>query len=194
MDIVKLQQAVDGIRHHLAAGDRDAAITLCRETMGVDQKAAEHAVAWVDAHKSAAATQSADVNIEDLGQQIRQILQAVPGGGMAGTVLRLAGLDLSKIAGTITVESEGSRKTMHMAIPTMRLTGNDQGQATPPTAAPAGQPAGAADDRPPPVGVLERPHAPTVERPRGLGLVGIAILLLVLAAVVAAAVFLLRRS
>jgi hypothetical protein len=194
MDIVKLQQAIDGIRHHLAAGDRDAAIALCRETMGVDQKAAEHAVEWVAAHKSAAVTQSGDVNIEDVGQQIRQILQAVPGGGMAGTVLKLAGLDLSKIAGTVTIEGEGSRKTVHMALPTMRLAGNDQRKATRPTEAPAGQPARAPDDRPQHVGVLERQHGRTVERPRGLGLVGFSILLLVLAAVAAAAIILLRRS
>jgi hypothetical protein len=194
MDIVKLQQAIDGIRHHLAAGDRDAAVALCRETMGVDQRVAEHAVEWVAAHKSAAVTQSSEVNIEDLGRQIRQILQAVPGGGMAGTVLRFAGLDLSKIAGTATIEGEGGRKTMHMTLPTMRLTGNDQGQATPPTEAPAGQPARAPDDPPQPVGVRERPHARTVERPRGLGRVGVAILLLVLAALAAAAIFLLRRG
>lgn len=194
MDLVKLQQAVDGIRHHLAAGDRDAAIAVCRETMGVDQKVAEHAVQWVAAHKSTAVTQSVEVNIEDLGRQIRQILQAVPGGGMAGTVLRLAGLDLSKIAGSATIEGEGGRKTMQMSLPTMGLTGNDQGKAPPPTEAPAGQPARAPDDRPQPAGIRERPHAPTVERPRGRGRVGIAILLLVLAAVAAAAVFLLRRS
>ena len=191
MDLVKLQQAVDGIRHHLAAGDRDAAIALCRETMGVDQRVAEHAVAWVATHNSAAVTQSVEVNIEDLGRQIRQILQAVPGGGMAGTVLRLAGLDLSKIAGSAAVE--GGRKTMQMTLPTMGLTGNDPGRATAPAAAPAGQPARAPGDRPQPAGIREHPHAPTVERPRGRGRIGVVILLLVLAAV-AAAVFLLRRS
>ena len=193
MDIVKLQQAIDGIRDRLAAGDTEAAIALCQETMGVDRKAAEHAVAWVAAHKSAGLTQSGDVSIEDVGQQIRQILQSVPGGRLAGTALRLAGLDLSKLA--VTIEGEGSRKTMHMALPTLSLTGKDQGKSIQPTEAPEGQAARAPDDRPQQhVSVLERRHDGTVERPRGLGSAGFAILLLVLAAVAAAAIILLRQS
>ena len=194
MDIVKLQQAIEGIRRHLAAGDKDAAIALYRETMGVDQKAAEHAVEWVANHKSVGVTQSVDGNREDVGRQIEQILQAVPGGGIAGTLLKFAGLDLSKIAGAVTIEGEGTRKTIHMTLPTMRLPGNDQREATPPTDASEGAPAHAPDDRPRHVSVLDRPHGRTVERTRGLGIVGLAVLLLVLAAAAAVAVILLRQG
>ena len=44
------------------------------------------------------------------------------------------------------------------------------------------------------VSVLDRPHDPTVERTRGLGIVGFAVLLLVLAAAAAVAVILLRQG
>jgi hypothetical protein len=194
MDIGKLQQAIEGIRRHLAAGDREAAIALFSESMGIDRKAAEQAVEHMASNQPAAGSQTVELNAEEVGRQIRQILQAVPGGGMAGTILRFAGLDLSKIAGAVTIEGEGSRKTVHMTLPTMRLPGGDKREAVEPVDAPAGPPARAPDERPRHVNVLDRPHDRTVERTRGLGIVGAAVLLLVLAAAAAVAVILLRQG
>src|SRR5262249_28456423 len=131
---------------------------------------------------------------EEAARQIREILQAVPGGGLAGTLLRFAGLDLSKIAGTVTVESSGSRKTIHMALPTMGLTGPNQREALEPAAAPAGPPPQAPEARPRHVSVLERPHARAVERTGRSGTVGFVFMLLVLAAATVAAVVLLRHG
>jgi len=158
---------------------------------GRRQKAAEHAVAWVDAHKSAAVTQSGDVNIEDLGRQIsRSCRPSRRRHGRYGS--QLAGLDLSRSRAPSRSRARQSQDHAY-GDPDHASDGQRSGQATQPTAAPAGsRPARrtitAACRR------AGAPTRPTVERPRGLGLVGIAILLLVLAAVVAAAVFLLRRS
>jgi hypothetical protein len=194
MDIGKLQQAIEGIRHHLASGDKEAAIALFSESMGTDRKAAEQAVEQMASNQSVAVSQTVELNAEDVGRQIRQILQAVPGGGVAGTILRFAGLDLSKLAGAVTIEGEGSRKTIHMTLPTMRLPGGGQGEAAESVDAPAGPPAREPDESPRHVSVLDRPHARTVERTRGLGVVGAAVLLLVLAAFATAAVILLRQG
>src|SRR5215468_6294159 len=140
MEIGKLQQALEDIRRHLAAGDREAAVARLRETMGLDHKTAAQAIEQI-ADQPAAVSQTVELNAEEAARQIREILQAVPGGGLAGTLLRFASLDLSKIAGTVTVESSGSRKTIHMALPTMGLTGPNQREALEPAAAPAGPPA-----------------------------------------------------
>jgi hypothetical protein len=194
MDIGKLQQAIEGIRRHLAAGDREAAISLFSESMGVDRKAAEQAIEGMESDQPVAVSQTVELNAEDVGRQIRQILQAVPGGGLAGTILRFAGLDLSKVAGAVTIEGEGSRKTVHMTLPTMRLPGSDKREAAEPIAAPAGPPAPAPDQRPRHVSVLDRPHSRTVERTRGLGIRGLAVVLLALAVAAAVAVILLRQG
>jgi hypothetical protein len=194
MDIGKLQQAIEGIRRHLAAGDKEAAIALLSESMGVHRKAAEQAIEQMVSNQPAAVSQTVELNEEDVGRQIRQILQAVPGGAVAGTILRFAGLDLSKIAGAVTIEGEGSSKTVHMTLPTMRLPGSSQREAAEPVDAPAGQPARAPDESPRHVSVLDRPHDRTVERTRGLGIVGLAVLLLALAAAAAVAVILLRQG
>jgi len=132
--------------------------------------------------------------VEDVGRQMGQALQAAPGGRMAGTILRFAGRDFSKIASRVTIEGEGTRKTMHMTLPTMRLPGSGQREAAEPSDAPAGPAATAPDDRPRNVSVLDRPHSRTVERPRGLGGVRLSLLLVVLAAAAAAAVVLLRQG
>src|SRR5882724_12129094 len=105
MDIGKLQQAIEGIRRHLAAGDKEAAIAHFSESMGIDRKAAEQAIEQIASNQPVAVSQTVELNAEDVGRQIREILQAVPGGGVAGTILRFAGLDLSKIAGAVTIES-----------------------------------------------------------------------------------------
>jgi len=194
MDIGKLQQAIEGIRRHLAAGDKEAAIAHFSESMGIDRKAAEQAIEQIASNQPVAVSQTVELNAEDVGRQIREILQAVPGGGVAGTILRFAGLDLSKIAGAVTIESEGSRKTVHMTLPTMRLPGGDKREAAEPVDAPAGAPAQAPDESPRHVSVLDRPHAHTVERTRGLGIVGVAVLLAVLAAAATIAVILLRHG
>ena len=194
MDIGKLQQAIEGIRRHLAAGDKEAAIAHFSESMGVDRKAAEQAIEQMASNQSVAVSQTVELNAEDVGRQIREILQTVPGGGVAGTILRFAGLDLAKIAGAVAIESEGSRKTIHMTLPTMRLPGGGQGEAAEPVEAPAGPPAHAPEESPRHVSVLDSPHARTVERTRGLGIVGAAVLLLVLAAAAAVAVILLRQG
>ena len=193
MDIGKLQQAIEGIRRHLAAGDKEAAIAHFSESMGIDRKAAERAIEQMVSNQPTADSQTAELSAEEVGRQIRQILQAVPGGAVAGTILRFAGLDLSKIAGAVTIESEGSRKTVHMTLPTMRLPGGDKREAAEPVDAPAGPPASAPDDRRH-VSVLDRPHGRTVERTRGLGIRGLAVLLLALAVAAAVAVILLRRG
>jgi hypothetical protein len=194
MDIGKLQQAIEGIRRHLAAGDKEAAIAHFSESMGIDRKAAERAIEQMVSNQPTADSQTAELSAEEVGRQIRQILQAVPGGAVAGTILRFAGLDLSKIASAVTIESEGSRKTVHMTLPTMRLPGGDKREAAEPVDAPAGPPASAPDDRPRHVSVLDRPHGRTVERTRGLGIRGLAVLLLALAVAAAVAVILLRRG
>ena len=193
MDIGKLQQAIEGIRCHLAAGDKEAAIAHFSESMGIDRKAAERAIEQMVSNQPTADSQTAELSAEEVGRQIRQILQAVPGGAVAGTILRFAGLDLSKIAGAVTIESEGSRKTVHMTLPTMRLPGGDKREVAEPVDAPAGTPASAPDDRRH-VSVLDRPHGRTVERTRGLGIRGLAVLLLALAVAAAVAVILLRRG
>jgi len=194
MDIGKLQQAIEEIRRHLAAGDREAAVTHFSESMNVDRKAAAQAIEQMASHQSMTASSTVELDAEDVARQIRQILQAVPGGGVAGALLRFAGLDLSKIAGAVTIESEGSRKTIHMELPTMRLTGPSPREAPEPIAAPAGTPAPAPEERPRHVSVLDRPHTRTVERTRRSGTVGFILLLLVLAVAAAAAVILLRQG
>ena len=148
MDIGKLQRAIEGIRRHLAAGDREAAIAHFSETMGIDRKVAEQAIEQMASNQPAAVSQTVELNAEEVGRQIRQILQAVPGGAVAGTILRFAGLDLAKIASAVTIESEGSRKTVHMTLPTMRLPGGDKREVAEPVDAPAGPPASRAR-RPP---------------------------------------------
>jgi hypothetical protein len=188
MDTAKLQQAVEAIRRHLATGDRDAAVALYRETMGVDQEAAALAVEQVAASEPLSITKSVELNTDDVDRQVGQTLAAVPGGALAGTAFRFAGLDLSKIAG------EGQAKTMHMALPTMRLPGSGQRDAPLPADAGAERPAPTPDDRPGHVSVLDRRHGPAFQRSRGRGLVGFAVVLLVLAAATAMAVILLRRS
>ncbi len=188
MDITKLQQALEEIRRHLAAGDRDAAIALYRATLGVDRQAAEQAIEQMVAGKPVAITPSVEIKADDVGRHAGQILAAVSGGGLAGTVLRFASIDFAKSAG------EGNARTMHMALPTMRLPGNDQSDATPPTDAAARPPAPAPDDRLGHVGVSDRRHGPTVQRSRGLGIFGLSVVLLVLAAAAAVAVILLRRG
>ena len=206
MEIGKLQEAIEDIRRHLAAGDREAAITRLRETMGLDHKTAAQAIEQM-ADQPAAVSQTVELSAEEAARQIREILQAVPGGGMAGTLLRFAGLDLSKIAGTMTVESSGSRKSIQMALPTMTLKGTAPREAQEPLAAPAAPPAQepaaapaallaqALEGRPRHVGVVERPHTRAVERTRRSGtVVGFVFMLLVLAAAALAAVVLLRHG
>lgn len=205
MDISKLQQAIEDIRRHLASGDREAAIVRLRETMGLDHKTAALAIDQM-ADEPAALSQTGELNAEEVARQIRAILQAVPGGGMAGTLLRFAGLDLSKLAGTVTVESSGSRRSIHMALPTMTLKGTARGEAPAgasaaapaeapePVAAPAAPPAQAPEERPRRASVLDRPHTRAVERTGRSGTVGFAFLLLVLAAAAVAAAVLLRHS
>jgi hypothetical protein len=81
-----------------------------------------------------------------------------------------------------------------MTLPTMRLPGSDKREAAEPIAAPAGPPAPAPDERPRRVSVLDRPHNRTVERTRGLGIRGLAVVLLALAVAAAVAVILLRQG
>jgi hypothetical protein len=189
MDIMKLKQAVDGIRERLAAGDKAAAIALYRDAFGADEKSATDAVEQIAAGKPVAVTHAVDV-MGEVGANVRQILQVVPGGGLAGMVLKFAGVDLTKLTGAETVEGGG--KTMRMSLPTMTLSGTDR-SAAPASIEAAPEPAATGGgDRPRRVNVLERQYGRTVERPRGLGIVGVAVLLLTLAVAAAAAILLLR--
>jgi hypothetical protein len=54
MDIGKLQQAIEGIRRHLAAGDKEAAIAHFSESMGIDRKVAEQAIEQMASNQPAA--------------------------------------------------------------------------------------------------------------------------------------------
>jgi hypothetical protein len=194
MDITGMKRSVDEIRRHIDAGEKEEAIARCRETFGVDRPAAEQAVEKMMAGEPVAITPAVEITGEEVGRQIEQILQVVPGGGVAGKILRFAGLDLSKIAGTITVEGQGAGKTLRMTLPTMRLPGASQGDASEPAAAPVGRPARTQSEAPRHVSVLDRPRTQTVERTSGFGIVGVAVLLLVLAAAAAAALVLVRHS
>jgi hypothetical protein len=200
MDIMKMKRAVDGIRRHIDAGEKEEAIALYRDAFGVDRSAAEQGIEKMTAGEPVAITHSVQVDIDDVGRQIGQVLRTVPGGGVVGGLLKLAGVDLAKLAGGVTIDGDGAVTTRTSVRVTgggggfLLPTGIDEPEASEPIEA---EPIDAAAERAAPskhprrVSVLERQHGRTVERPRGLGAGGLVLVTLALAAVAAVAAVLL---
>ena len=193
-----MQRLVSAIRRHIDAGEKDDAIALYADAFGVDRAAAEQGVKQMVAGEPVAISQSVQLNIEDVGRHIDQVLRAVPGGGMLGGFLKLAGVDLTKLARGVTIDADGN------GVVTARTSVQlgDGGRLPLPTGIDeppleAVGPSEAAPERDVPsrhtrrVSVLERQHGRTVERSRGLGAGGLLLLVLALAAVAAAGVVLL---
>ena len=194
MDVMKMQRVVGAIRRHIDAGETEDAIALYADAFGVDRAAAEQGVAKMAAGEPVAITQSVQVNIEDVGRQIEQVLRAVPGGGMLGGFLKLAGVDLTKLARGVTIGADGNGVVT--ARTSVQVGAGDGGRLLLPTgidepATEAPEPSEAAAERAVSsrqtrrVSVLERQHGRTVERTRGLGAGALLLLVLALAAVAA---------
>jgi hypothetical protein len=194
MDVMKMQRVVGAIRRHIGAGEREDAIALYADAFGVDRAAAEQAIEKMAAGEPVAVTQSVQVNIEDVGRQIEQVLRAVPGGGMLGGFLKLAGIDPTKLARGIAIGADDNGVVTTRT--SVQLGSGDGGRFLLPTGideppAEAVEPSEAASEPAVParparrVSVLERQHGRTVERPRGLGAGGLVLVALALAAVAA---------
>jgi hypothetical protein len=192
MDVMKMNRVVSAIRRHIDAGETEDAIALYADAFGVDRGAAAQAIGKMAAGEPVAVTQSVQVNIEDVGRHIEHVLRAVPGGGMLGGFLRLAGVDLTKLARGVTIDADGNGVVT--ARTSVQVGGGDGGRLQLPTGIdePAGEPSAASERAAPArharrVSVLERQHRRTVERPGGLGARGLLLMTLALAAVAAVA-------
>jgi hypothetical protein len=203
MDFAKFRQAIEDVRRHLDAGDKEAAITLFGETMGIDRLAAAAAVEKIAAGEPVTVTESSVTGTNEVSRQIEMIMEAVPIGGLAGSLLKLAGvdlskLDLSKLKDAIEVDGEGKRVVTSRT--TVRLSGGAGrhllDQATHGDAAEAAQvidsaaegrpapaPGPTATGRPRHVSVIDRPHGRTVERPGRGGSIVLVIILAIIAGV-----------
>jgi hypothetical protein len=199
MDVMRMNRVVSAIRRHIDAGETEDAIALYADAFGVDRPAAEQAILKMAAGEPVAITQSVQVNVEDVGRQIEQVLRAVPGGGMVGGFLKLAGVDLTKLARGVTIDADGNGVVTTRT--SLQVSSGDGGRLLIPTgidelSGEATEPSEAAPERAVPsrqarrVSVLERQHGRTVERPRGLS-AGLVLVALALAAVAAAALLLL---
>jgi hypothetical protein len=196
MDVMKMNRVVSAIRRHIDAGETEDAIALYADAFCVDRAAAEQGIQKMAAGEPVAITQSVQVNMEDVGQHIEQVLRAVPGGGMVGGFLKLAGVDLTKLARGVTIDAAGNGVVTTRT--SVQIGGGDGGHRPLPTGVDESpseglEPAEAAPEPAIPsrqarrVSVLERQHGRTVERPGGLGAGGLLLAVLVLAAAAAVA-------
>ncbi len=200
MDVMKMKRVVSAIRRHIDAGEKEDAIALYADAFGVDRPAAEQAIEKMAAGEPVAISHSVAVNIEDVGRQVEQVLRAVPGGGMVGGFLKLAGVDLTKLARGVTIGADGNGVVTTRT--SLQVSGGDGGHLLLPTGIdePPSEGLEPAEAAPEPavssapsrrVSVLERQRGRTVERPGGLGAGGLLLVVLALAAVAAVAAVLL---
>jgi len=201
MDFAKFRQAIEDARRHLDKGDKEAAIALFSEALGVDRAAAATAVDQIAAGETVTVTQSSMAEMRDAAGQVEEIMATMPGGRLAEGLLKMAGLDLSQMKDAI--ESAGDSRRVTTSRTTVSISGgagrhlldlvksgDTAGAATLIEHAsrgdqPASPPTAAVSEPLRHVSVVDRPRSRTVERPGHRGGV---ILVIFLAVVVGIAI------
>jgi len=121
MDFAKFRQAIEDVRRHLDAGDKEVAITGFSEAMGVDRAAATAAVDQIAAGEMVTVTESSLTGPGGAGGDIDKIMAAVAGGGLTARLFKLGGLDLTKIMDAL--EAGGDGKSVVTSQTTVSVSG-----------------------------------------------------------------------
>ena len=206
MDFAKFKQAIEDARRHIDAGDKEAAIALFGERMGVDRTAAAAAVEHIAAGEAVTITESSVTGSGDAGRTVEQIMAAIRDRGLGGNLFKLMGSDLSKFENAFDLGGDGERVvTTRTTVRTSGIgggrrievatLGDNSGPATlidaaPAADAPAPALGPASGMSPRHVNVIERQRGRTVERPRRGGTVVVVIVMAVIVGIALA--FLLR--
>jgi len=196
MDFAKFRQAIEDVRRHLDAGDKEVAITGFSEAMGVDRAAATAAVDQIAAGEMVTVTESSLTGPGGAGGDIDKIMAAVAGGGLTARLFKLGGLDLTKIMDAL--EAGGDGKSVVTSQTTVSVSGGrgqrsvtitSHGHGTEPAPSTAdeavaspGEPK-SADSPVRHVSVVNRTHGRTVERPGSRGTIVVVIALAVVAGI-----------
>ena len=196
MDFAKFRQAIEDVRRHLDAGDKEAAITAFSQALGVDRAAATVAVEQIAAGEMVTVTESSVSGSGAAGGEIEKIMEAVAGGGLTGRLFKMGGLDLTKIKDALEAGGDGnsvvtSQTTVSVSGGKARraVTITSHGHGAEPAAsteeAAVASPAEpkTADNPARHVSVVGRQHGRTVERPGGGRTIVVVIALAVVAGI-----------
>src|SRR5262249_40461613 len=108
MGFAKFRQAIEGVRRHLDAGGKEAAIGGFSEALGVDCAAATAAVEQIAAGEMVTVTESSVTGSGAAGGEIEKIMEAVAGGGLTGRLFKMGGLDLTRIKDALEAGGDGN--------------------------------------------------------------------------------------
>ncbi|HTO81754.1 MAG TPA: hypothetical protein VMQ73_05945 [Methylomirabilota bacterium] len=196
MDFAKFRQAIEDVRRHLDAGEKESAITGFSEALGVDRTAATAAVEQIAAGEMVTVTESSMTGPGGAGGGIDKIMEAVAGGGLTARLFKMGGVDLTKIRDALEAGGDGnsvvtSQTTVSVSGGKGRrsITITSHGHGAEPARsiedaaiAPPAEPR-SANDPVRHVSVVNRPHGRTVERPANRGMIVVVIVLAVMAGV-----------